>query len=199
MAQLPWAANTEENAATLDDYSPIPSGRYPAMIVKSEYKKTKAGDGSYLQLNIKIHEGKHKGKMVFDRLNLNNPNPVAVEIANKALNTICQACGKVGVQDSEELHGIPMTVTVRFKPETAANPASNDITYYAAYDPEEQGPAEISGEVSEGAPPTPTKPPVVKPAAKPSAPPVAKKAPPVGKQAPPAAAKPAPKKLPWEK
>ena len=40
--------------------------------------------------------------------NLDNPNPKAVEIANKELATICRAVGLVSVEDSDELHGLPM-------------------------------------------------------------------------------------------
>lgn len=184
MAQLPWVANTDENKETLDDYSPLPSGTYNAMIVKSEFKKTKAGDGMYLQLNVKVIEGDYKGRMVFERLNLNNPNPVAVEIANKTLNTICLACNAFGVEDSEELHGIPMTIKVRYKPETDQNPASNDVTYYGPYEGENiDDPAE-TGEETEEETSQPKPKPKVMPKVKPKAKPAAKaKA----------------KKLPWEK
>jgi hypothetical protein len=132
MARLPIAANTEGNNETLDDFSPVPAGDYIAMITKSEYKETKAKNGHYLQLMWKIISGEKKGRVLFDNLNLDNPNEVAVNIANKALNSICKACDKVGVQDSEELHGIPVKLTVAVQQATATNPASNNIRAYSA-------------------------------------------------------------------
>jgi hypothetical protein len=152
MALLQRKANCEGNKQGLDDFSPIPAGKYAAIIYKSEFKKTKDKKGNYLQIQLKVVNGDHKGKVLFDRLNLDNVNPIAVQIANKTLNTICKACGKFGVEDSEELHGIPMLVTVAVKPATSTHAASNEIKYYA---PCENGTQEAppTGEVQE----TPTK------------------------------------------
>ena len=44
-------------------------------------RPTKAGNGSYLQLEIEILEGQYKGRRLWDRLTLNHPNAVAVQIA----------------------------------------------------------------------------------------------------------------------
>jgi len=133
MARLFTPANTENNNEGMNDYSAIPVGDYAGMIVKSQMKKTKAGDGSYLDLQIRIIDGKYKGRILFDKLNLDNPNPVAVQIANKTMNSICQACEKVAVEDSEELHGIPMSLKVGKTKATAAYPESNKITLYGKY------------------------------------------------------------------
>ncbi len=130
MAKLPMAANTGDNKEKLDDYSPIPAGDVIAQITKSGYKETKAKTGHYLQLIWNIVNGPHRGRMLYDNLNLKNPNPIAEEIANKALNSICDACEKVGVQDSEELHGIPCKLTLAVKEKTSNQPASNEIKGY---------------------------------------------------------------------
>ena len=131
MARLPLTANTTENSAGLDDYSPIPAGTVIASIQSSGYKPTKAKTGNYLQLKWVVLMGKYKGRNLFDNLNLDNPNPIAVEIANKSLNSICKACNKVGVKDSEELHGIPVKLTLSVQPASSTQPASNDIKGYA--------------------------------------------------------------------
>jgi hypothetical protein len=110
--------------------SPIPAGDYAAHIVKSEFKETKAKNGHYLALQFKILEGEYKGRVLFSNLNLDNPNPVAVEIANKELNTICQAINLVGVEDSDELHQKPMTITVIIRKGDANYPDSNEIKGY---------------------------------------------------------------------
>ena len=131
MAKLIQPANTNGNQEVLNDFTPVPPNDYKVIIAKSEFKKTKAGTGHYLSLQMKIIEGEYKGRTLFENLNLDNPNPTAVEIANKALNTICKACNKVGVQDSEELHGIPMIATVSITEATKTKPASNSIKFYA--------------------------------------------------------------------
>jgi len=134
MARLPRVANTEGNTDSLDDNSPVPAGEYPAMIHDSDYIETKAKNGHYLKLSLKIIEGEYKGKFLWDILNLDNPNKDAVEIANKTINSISQACAVVGAEDSEELHNIPMIVTVIVKEATAMHPASNGIKNYKSYD-----------------------------------------------------------------
>ena len=130
MARLPLSANSQDNNEGLSDYTPIPAGDVLAYITKSEYKRTKAKTGNYLQLVWKVQSEKYKGRTLFDNLNLDNPNPIAVEIANKTLNSICKACDKIGVQDSEELHGILCKLTLAVSPATATQPASNDIKAY---------------------------------------------------------------------
>ena len=134
MAKLIQVANAGENTEKMNDFSAIPVGNYTAQIVKSEFKPTKAKTGHYLQMQFKIVEGKFKGRVLFERLNLDNPNPIAVEIANKSLNTICDACGKVGVEDSEELHGIPMTIVVSQTAATPTQPAGNEIKMFKKYE-----------------------------------------------------------------
>jgi len=130
MALLKVAANTEENSDKLDDRSVIPAGDYLAHIVKSEMKQTKSGNGSYLSLHFTVLEGEYKGRMVFTNLNLDNPNPVAVEIARKELNSICDACEMQDVTDSEELHQVPLVVVVKIKKATAQWPEGNEIGGY---------------------------------------------------------------------
>ena len=67
-------------------------------------------------------------------LNLDNPNAVAVEIANKELNSMCQACGKEGVEDSDELLQIPFCATIKITPGDAQYPPKNEISAYKTAD-----------------------------------------------------------------
>ena len=127
MALLPKAANTEGNNQGADSFEAIPAGDYLAHITKSEMKANKAKTGHFLLLIHTILEGEHKGSSIFVRLNLDNPNPKAVEIANKELNSICQACDKEGVEDSEDLHLVPMCIRVAVEPASSQWPASNNI------------------------------------------------------------------------
>ena len=71
-----------------NDLEPIPVGKYVAVITDSEMKPTKSGAGSYLQLTFQIIEGDHSGRLLWVRLNLDNPNATAVEIARRELSSI---------------------------------------------------------------------------------------------------------------
>ncbi|KGL02748.1 DUF669 domain-containing protein [Thalassobacter sp. 16PALIMAR09] len=133
-------------------YELLPAGKYRAQIVESEMRVTRNGMGQFLWLMLDILDGQHKGRKIFDQLNLVNPNPTTVEIAQRTLSAICHATGRMHVSDSEELHLIPMTIQVKIKPPKNGYSESNAIAYL----PPESG----------GAPAA-----AAKPAATPAAPP----------------------------
>ena len=115
----------------------LPAGKYRAQIVESEMRVTKNGMGQFLWLMLDIIEGDYKGRKIFDQLNLVNPNPTTVEIAQRTLSAICHATGKMHVSDSEELHLIPMTIQVKIRPPKNGYGESNAIAYL----PSERGAA----------------------------------------------------------
>ena len=113
-------------------YEPIPADWYKAVITETEEKPTKAQTGSYLQLTIEVIEGQHQGRRVFERLNLKNPNSVAVEIAQRSLSSICRSIGVNNPQNSEELMDKPLMIKVAVKPAQGEYGASNEIKGYDA-------------------------------------------------------------------
>jgi len=103
------------NVEPVQDFEAIPAGKYPACIVESEMKPTKAGNGSYLQLTFQVLEGEFKGRKIWARLNLENQNPMAVQIARSELSAICRAVGIPEPKDSVQLHNLPLFITVKQK------------------------------------------------------------------------------------
>ena len=93
----------------------VPAGTVIAAITASEWKQTKSGNGSYLELVLTITEGEYHKRQLFDRLNLKNPNDTAVKMARATLSAICRAVGVMTPRDSLELHNLPMCVTVACK------------------------------------------------------------------------------------
>jgi hypothetical protein len=75
------------------DFDPIPAGKYLAIITESEMRPNKAGTGHFLQLTFQIMEGPFKNRLLWARLNLDNPNATAVQIARAELSAICRAGG----------------------------------------------------------------------------------------------------------
>lgn len=110
-------------------YELLPAGKYRAQIVESEMRATRNGMGQFLWLMLDILDGPHQGRKIFDQLNLVNPNPTTVEIAQRTLSAICHATGRMQVSDSEELHLIPMTIQVTVKPPKNGYGESNAIRY----------------------------------------------------------------------
>lgn len=101
------------DATTVDprgEYTPVPAGIYDAAIVATEEKRTKAGDGSYLKLTLQILSGPFKGRTLYDMLNLDNPKPDTVKIAQQTVSAICHAVNKLHVTREEEWIGIPIQI-----------------------------------------------------------------------------------------
>lgn len=129
-------ANTVDPSAAFD---PLPSGRYVAAIVESEMKPTKSGNGNYLELVFAILDGQYKGRKVWARLNLYNPNQQAVQIARAELSAICHATGVMKLNDSIELHNLPLCIKVVCRKREDTGEISNEIKGYekkeAAFQP----------------------------------------------------------------
>lgn len=115
MAKLLEAFDADQHEE-MSDFEPIPVGVYPVQISNSDIVVTKAKDGKYIKLEFSVLSGEFKGRKIWTNLNIVNKNPVTVEIANKELTSIVKACGKRKIQDTVELHGIPIMMTVGIKP-----------------------------------------------------------------------------------
>lgn len=131
MAQLGQNFNSSQHDDMSDTPEPVPAGDYLMKIVKSEIKETKAKTGKYISFEIDIIQGEYKGRKVWTNLNIINPNTVAVEIAQKELATICRACGKSAIQDTNEVHNIPFIGSVKFVNAKGSWPEKNEMTGYA--------------------------------------------------------------------
>ncbi|MDE3023515.1 MAG: DUF669 domain-containing protein, partial [Pseudomonadota bacterium] len=150
-------------------FDPLPSGWYTAFITDSEAKETSAKTGYFLSLEWEVQlPAEFAGRKFYDRINLANPNPVAVEIGQKQLSAICHATGVIQVTDSAALHNRPVQVKVALRPAQTAeqsgdgkpHEASNEVKGYKA--------------VSAGVPAAaPTAPPAPAPAAAPAPAPAA--------------------------
>ena len=124
-------SSAPEAAPTTNKYAPIPAGDYKAIITESEMKPTRAGTGQYLQLVWEIIDGPHTDRKIWDRLNLVNPNPTAVSIAQQDLASICRAVGVDKISDTEELHYKEVIVTVTIRKGDNGYEDSNEIKAYA--------------------------------------------------------------------
>jgi hypothetical protein len=113
------------------DFDPVPAGKYLAVIIDSEEKANKAGTGSYLQLTFQIIDGPYKSRMLWARLNLDNPNATAVQIARAELSAICRAVGVLAPNDSVELHDLPLVIHVKCKKRTDTGEITNEIKGYS--------------------------------------------------------------------
>lgn len=121
--QQPFDARTvKPNEA----FEPLPAGWYNARITNSEAKPTKDNESGYLLVELEIIDGEYKSRKVFDRLNLWNKSVQASEIAQRQLSAYCHATGVFVLQDSNQLHGIPIKIKVAVKQDPNYEP-SNEV------------------------------------------------------------------------
>lgn len=132
------------NAATVTPSTgpeAIPAGWYHAKITDAEIKPTADGTGTRLNLKFEILAGQFVGRKVFTGLNIKNSNAQAQEIAYHDLSAIQHAIGRIQINDTNELLGVPLNIKVKVRGERKdpvtgdTYEASNDITTYKAYDP----------------------------------------------------------------
>lgn len=112
MASLNFDATTVEPDT---GFELLPAGWYNAMIDESDIRPTNNGAGAYLQLRFSVIAGQYQGRKVFTRLNIRNANQTAQDIAYKQLSAIAHSVGVLQVQDSSQLHGIPLKIRVRIR------------------------------------------------------------------------------------
>ena len=98
---------------TMETRDALPAGDYMAAMVKSDRKEAKTAGNAYINCEFEVQDGEYQGRRFWTMLNLWNSNTQAVEIAQRELNSIMHACGKLRVDDTEELHGIPMMVSLK--------------------------------------------------------------------------------------
>ena len=149
MPELPDGYKHDEDYGTFGTPDPVPAGEYTAIILDSEKKDNKAGTGSYIRLVMEIAEGKYKGRKLFEVMNLWHSNPMTVRIAMAEMKSLCNACGGIRPQNTEELHSIPFLVKVGQRKREDTGEMQNNIKAFRAVgnetkkpptDQEESGP-----------------------------------------------------------
>lgn len=131
MTQLNTAFDSGQHDDMNSSFDPIPAGEYLAIVKESDLCTTVKKTGKYIKLKFEIIKGEFKGRFVWTNLNIINPNPIAVDIAQKELATICRAVGKRVIKDTQELHGVPFKLKIKIKPAKADYPAGNESIGYA--------------------------------------------------------------------
>lgn len=110
-----------------------PKGDYLVEIIDSDWVKTKKGDGHFVKLTMEILKGDYKGRKYYQNVNLDNPNPAAVEMAENEWASIHTAIGKSkAVKDTKELHKKPFIMSLYVKTDKETKEESNGVTGYSS-------------------------------------------------------------------
>ena len=116
--------------APAEEFKPLPEGKYEAVISDSDVKATRAGNGSYIQLEFEVVSGEHKGRRLWGRYNVENTNREAVEIGRAQFSAVCQAAGVPNPRDTAELHNRTLVLSVRYKRRKDTDELENVISGY---------------------------------------------------------------------
>ena len=147
MAQLKF------NAAEVDTTSrdAIPSGTYEAVVTDSETRATKNGNGMGINLTFEIlSEGPANGRKVFAWINYENASAKAQQIGREELASLCKAVGVANLTDTNQLHNLPLMVTVGVD---RNDPTRNVVKKYAAKAAQQTPSAQTSSATASGTPP----------------------------------------------
>jgi hypothetical protein len=120
----------DASAIEVSTFDPLPPGWYTATIVESDMVETRAKNGNFLKLEFEIVDGEHAKRKLWTNLNLDNPNPLAVQIAKGELASICKAVGIIKPKDSAELHNIPLEIKIALRKRDDNGEDANEIKAY---------------------------------------------------------------------
>ena len=154
MANLGQVFDSDQHE-DIEGFDPIPANWYNLSVTKSEILETSKKTGKYIKLEFTVIDGQYKGRKIWENLNIINQNPIAVEIAQKALATLCRAVGKKAIADTQELHGIPLQGKVKIIPAKDDWPAKNGMVTYKPIEGEVSVPDFVKKTPDKMAPPEP--------------------------------------------
>lgn len=105
------------DASTIDPNQmpePLPLNWYHVTITREEIKETSgsAGKGQSLTFFLKVLSGPHAGREQRDQLNIDNPNPTTVRIAQQRLSAYAHVTGQVRFNDTAELFNKPFAAKI---------------------------------------------------------------------------------------
>ena len=115
MVQLSQYENEIENAKSGSQYALVPSGDYVVACVASEEKQNSKKNGHFIQLDFEIQDGEFMGEKLVDRINHDNPNETARNIAWGTLKQLGIAINQHPLPSTDALLGKRIIAKVKNK------------------------------------------------------------------------------------
>lgn len=95
--------NPEEYKDPVNNFNPVPKGRYYLKCEEAELMDTREGNGQYIKGKFTISRGEHENRKIFVNFNIINKNDTAQRISREQLSAWARACGKPGASDTDQL------------------------------------------------------------------------------------------------
>ena len=132
MAQLNINLKDLPKDESTGDFEPLPAGWYTAKTTQSELKTTNKGDGQYIKMRYDITGPTHEGRVVFDNINISNPNEVAQRIGQQQLGKLMEAGKLEALEDTDQLIGLDLQIKLKIQPARGEYSPSNSVSAFKA-------------------------------------------------------------------
>lgn len=120
------------------EFDALPAGDYAMIATEGEIKDTKAMNGKYVQFTNEVIEGQYKGRKLWTRFNVVNPNDKAVQIGRSQLKQFAESIKNPDANDVSAFLNKPFVGKVTMKND-AQHGASNDVKGFKPYGVQETG------------------------------------------------------------
>ena len=111
----------------VQEFQPIPDGVYPVLVEKITIKDTADGTGRRANVQLKVTDGDHKGRVVFDGMNLHNKNRDAQRMGRDQVVSLLTAAGIKGERNLSKLVQREVLAKIKTKPAQNGYEASNQV------------------------------------------------------------------------
>lgn len=128
-------SQVDESAAS--GFEPLEKGTYRLYVASAETKPTKAGTGSYVNVELNVVDGPKSGHKLFDIFNIQNPNEKATQIGRAQFKKFLMACkAPVDLQSEDQMKaavvGKVLYAKVDVKKRTDKDEMQNIIREYSS-------------------------------------------------------------------
>jgi len=106
------------------DFALVPAGKYVCQVAGASVQPTKAKNGYYVKVMLKILEGEHANRVLYDNINIDNPSEKCTQIGLSQLSALGRAIGVDSLQSVSQISGQVAVASVRVKNE------NNEIKTY---------------------------------------------------------------------
>ena len=113
-------------------FEPIPAGWYEVSITSTQLKQKKTGTGEFIALHYYVLGPDYKGRVIFGKLNIRNPNPHIQDIGIQQLGELMRAIGLASVEDTDQLIGGHLEVKVQIIEASSDCNFSNYVSNFRA-------------------------------------------------------------------
>lgn len=129
---MPYLDFNAKEVQPEQSFTCVPRGQYIACVQTSDLRLNRKATGHLLTLTFVIQEGEYKGHRIFDNVNIQHDNPKVQRIGQAHLSALCHATHVLKLENSSQLHDIPVKIDVSIEEGSNGYPDRNKIVGFAS-------------------------------------------------------------------